>query len=129
VHVVARDPRDASGTAWARIQLRARDSTEPLEEWDVREAWWSQIFQPTGRGVLLAWAVRAFWAVFRAAFLNVGLRNIKRVLRRDVRPQGAGVWRTAVTPAPFPAVDMVNWVIIMAGYSLVFLLGLAVVPP
>ncbi|HZU76920.1 MAG TPA: hypothetical protein VFA70_09170 [Dehalococcoidia bacterium] len=128
VQVVARAPRDASGTARARIHLRAPGRREPLEEWEVREAWWAQIFPPTGRGVMLAWAVRAFWAVFQAAFVNVGWRNLKRVLRRDVRPQGEGVWRTAVTPAPFPAVDVLNWIVIMAGYSLVFLLGLVVVP-
>jgi len=94
VHVVASNPRERCVIASARIQITQPNETEPQEEWHFREAWWAQIFQPSGASSVLPWAVRAFFSHIDATWKNIFWRNLKRSLGHQM-VQGEGVWTVA----------------------------------
>ena len=90
----------------------------------MREAWWAQVFQPSGAQTVLAWAVRAFFAHLSSTIQNVLLRNASRLIGRDPPVHGSGVWEVPVAGSwIFYLLDLVGWLLITAGYLLAYTFG------
>jgi hypothetical protein len=122
--VVARNPRSGDDGASSVIHLAKPDTGEVVEQWDVREAWWAQVFQPSSAQTVLSWAIIAFFAHVSSTIQNVLLRNAARLIGRNPPVHGSGVWEVPVAGSYiFYLLDFFGWLVITAGYLAVYSVG------
>lgn len=151
VTVEARNAVDPSSISWATLHLHDTAGA-PLEDWHIREAWWTRSFSPSsGQGVLW-WGIVAGLTLLWSTFRNVFLRNFLRTFnlrydrnalsRADRRgrpltaPGGTeppeiqqGLWLVAGAPFWKAALDAVIWLVITLAYAGIAAIGLLIIVP
>jgi hypothetical protein len=129
VQLTARTGPGDDALASARIRLTLPCTTEPFEEWHIREAWWAQSFRPSGSATVLGWAlVAAYYHVVTTAKGVFG-HNVARLAAGRPKQDGSGVWTREETGKLHALFDIVVWLVITLGYLFVYAVGAIVILP
>ncbi|MEX2229877.1 MAG: hypothetical protein WEB13_09605 [Dehalococcoidia bacterium] len=153
VIVDAQNEPSVASASVATLRLRDPDAQTVVEEWHIREAWWTHTFAASSAQSVLYWGIigglTALWMTFRNIFVRNALRfAVPRryeqmpLARTDLRgrPLGAadsrrireedeGVWTVAGASRIKALLDAFVWLLITAGYLAVAIAGLLIIVP